>query len=1519
MKDEKPMTDNDSLFEETSPGLFSEAVQEASTWDVVYRPRTKHSMAERVHAARQGVGAIEQNVARAYAGMTEHGEAQGRSVVLLDVRSSLRLMRAAALCLKGSDREVSRIPRVMRPAQQAGPRIAAIAKLYLRAVDSIFAEKTLSEFVRALQVSETLTVGELWQLPAFLKLALLEVLLEDLPGVLQTPGAPDDGRVQAHLKSLRQLHHTDWTALLEPLIVFDATLRLDPAGTYEPMDFESRELYRRRVAHIARHSDCSEAQVAGIALDLARGCATLNSGDSRIKQRRIHIGYYLLDKGFSELARRVGYHPRWVERTRANMRAQAEDVFVTGILLITLGLMAAVLFPLLPHTRGYLSLMVATALLALPAMQGAVDLMNAIITALFDPEPLPKLDFSHSIPASCTTLVAVPSLLLNEDQVRGLVADLEIRFLANHDPHLHFALLTDLPDSVTKPHENDSHPMVELAIRLVDELNAKYDAVGNGSFMLLHRHRQYNRRQGVWMGWERKRGKLLDLNKLLMGEYDAFPIKAGKVDALHDVRYILTLDSDSQLPHGAAAKLIGAMAHPLNQAIIDPKTRIVTAGYGILQPRVGIAVESASRSRLARLYSGQTGFDIYSRAVSDAYQDLFGEGIFTGKGIYEVATLHAVLDKRFPRNALLSHDLIEGAYARAGLVTDVEVIDDYPSHYSAYSRRKHRWMRGDWQIVQWIFSRVPEESGKRVRNPISDISRWKIFDNLRRSLVDPALVVLFIAGWLGLPGGALYWTIVPLVFLLFPILVRFGFALGRAWSSGQKGDVSEAFDGLGQSALGTLVNFVLLLHQMLLAVDAVVRSLVRRFITGERLLEWETAAQAERNKAKRTPADRYLMLTPLLAVALGTLVYFAAPHSHAIYFAGPVLGLWALSFLVPLWLNKPPREDKPLKRADAAFLRGHALRIWRYFEHFGTERHNFLIPDNVMEEGFTEAARVSPTNVGLLLNARQSACALGFITVPECVALTQNSLTVIARLAKHRGHLFNWYDTKTLQPLDADPFVSSVDSGNFVASLYTLHSGAQELLKKPLLHHELFVGVRTYWRQMELEPTLAVPLSGQVLPSATATTQEWIAWLPAAQAVLSAASAAADEQSETRWWLAEAHQRVTAILILLRDYLPWMLPEYAPIREMLQPAIGEEAESMSFEEIIGFTQALSTRLSRVWSAITAKPMLKSLGEQLRAALPVAQANLRSLAGRVETVAQMAERMAAETDFAFLADPARGLLSIGYNVRSRKRHEACYDLLASEARMATFLAVARGELPQQSWFKLARQHTQAFGRFVLASWTGTMFEYLMPTLWMRSDAETLLARTQRACVEAQRAFARTFGIPWGISESGNATRNEHRHYGYHAYGVPQMALSEDATAGPVVSPYSSFLALGVDTREALRNLRQMDASGWKGAFGLYEAADYRASRENPELVREWMAHHLGMSLLAVTNLLQDKAVQRWFHANRLVQASDLLLQEMPTRRGALHAALEDFTPAPPSRDWRSALRWFLHRPVRTQNA
>jgi hypothetical protein len=1076
-----------------------------------------------------------------------------------------------------------------------------------------------------------------------------------------------------------------------------------------------------------------------------------------------------------------------------------------------------------------------------------------------------------------------------------LVNDLEVRYLANREPNLHFALLTDLPDSVSKPRENDSHPLVELAVRLINDLNGRYGASRNGAFVFLHRHRILNSRQGAWMGWERKRGKLLDLNKYLTGTFDAFPIKAGRVDVLRSVRYIVTLDSDTQLPHGSAARMAGTLAHPLNQAVIDPRRRVVTAGYGILQPRVSVTVSSATRSRLAALYSGQNGFDIYSRAVSDAYQDLFGEGIFTGKGIYEAATLHAVLDRRFPRNSLLSHDLIEGAYARAGLATDIEVVDDYPSHYSAYSRRKHRWLRGDWQIARWVHSTVPDEMGHLGPNPISAISRWKILDNLRRSLVDPFLFLLFIFGWLVLPGGPIYWTFAGLFLLFLPTVAQFGFGLGRAIASHQKGRVSEAVGGFWRATLLALLHLVLLPHETLLAFDAILRSLVRRLITGERLLEWETAYQSELQHSRRTPIDRYLGFMPLIVVLVGGVVLEFSARHNAILCALPILTLWALANPVTIWLNRPPGERRETPPGDKEFLIEHALRIWRYFHQFGTERHNFLIPDNVEEENLLEAARVSPTNIGLLLNARQAACEFGFITIPEFAEASRASLATIMRLEKFHGHLYNWYDTHTLQVLGNPPFVSSVDSGNLVASLHTLHAGTIDVARKPLLSTQLFNALRAFSRLARKQKHLPESFVKLSMPAASADLDHWLTWLPSAQKALEEACCTASSEEHNLWWLAEMRRRVDAISNLLRNYLPWASPEFHSLRALDLLEIDESSYPLSIKDALSFADALNGRLQRVQVASAGDHGLVQQAENLRQQLSGAVHNLRVLFVTLSAVKQDAGKCAEETNFSFLVDPDRKILSIGYERGAPKVHSACYDMIASEARIATFLAIARGDLPHQSWYKLSRDHTHAYGRFLLLSWTGTMFEYLMPSLWMRSYPGTMIARTQDAVVHVQQSFAREVGIPWGISESGAARKNPEGRYHYQAFGVPRIALWFEATAGPVVSPYSAFLALSVDPDAALENLQKMSSAGWVGDYGFYEAADYIENPRRPELVREWMAHHQGMALLAITNLLYDQIVQKWFHANAIVQAAEILLHESSMSNAALKARLEEFAP------------------------
>jgi hypothetical protein len=1500
MNDTVPILDTRQQLNGDLHERISGAALEARSWDVVMRPTGPGAFPERVRAARTALKKFEREIARL---PKEPPEDNSQELILWralrDIQSSPRLLRSAIHAVSDRPKVVALLPRVVIQGRPEEPRASAAAAIYLRAVSGEFSADTFRSFVQAYQEYEPMNVGELWNFAAFLRFALLEVLIEEAHVLLHSPGAASGLMLPTWLKSLRAITNADLVFLVEPLIGFDALLTQDPAAAYARMDLESRELYRRRVADVARHSDCTEREVAQAVLDLARAGSAQSAPDPRVQLRRMHVGYFLIDGGFSQLAERVGFHPPVFERVRRFVRTHGEDFFITGIQLFTLLILAAVIFPILPKIPDFLKFAIALIVLLLPATQGAVDLANNLITSFFEPSPLPKLDFSRAIPAECATLVAVPSLLLNEKQVRGLVNDLEVRYLANRNSNLHFALLTDLADSVSTPHENDSDPLVDLAARLIDDMNRKYGSAQSGGFVFLHRHRIFNARQGVWMGWERKRGKLLDLNKLLTGDYDAFPIKSGRTDTLRQIRFIITLDSDTELPRDSAARLIGALAHPLNQAIIDPKLRIVTAGYGILQPRVGITVRSAARSRMAAIFSGQNGFDIYTRAISDPYQDLFDEGIFTGKGIYEVATLHAVLDRRFPRNALLSHDLIEGAYARAGLATDIEIVDDYPSHYSAYSRRMHRWVRGDWQIAQWMFSRVPDESGKWGPNPISAVSRWKILDNLRRSLVDPFVLILFVAGWLWLPGGPLYWTVVPLVLLMFPVLVQFSFGLGRALAGGQKGQAAQALSGFGHSSLITLLRLIFLPHQTLLALDAIVRSLVRRFITGARLLEWETAAQAEQRSSNRAPVDRYLAAVPLVAMSLTAIVWLYAPQKTAILCAAPILLLWALASVVTAWLDRPPREKETLTATNEAFLLGHALRIWRYFYQFSSTRHHYLIPDNVEEDGFYEAARVSPTNIGLLLNARQAACELGFQTVPEFATLTRESLATIARLEKYCGHLYNWYNTETLEPVDAAPFVSSVDSGNFVASLYTLHAGAKDLLRRPLLSAHLFAGLRAHWRLMQSENRLPAALARLRVPALSTPLGAWLEWLPAAEDALSEAAASQSAQTPGAWWLAETLRRIEAVRALIRDYLPWARPDFKGLCAPQHPALDQITVTLSIQDAIEFAQALMAPVSGVSSSTSANATLaEGLSEQydrLRVSLTAAIGNLTALADELNKIAEDTERLAEETDFTFLIDPGRRILSIGFDVRHQKLHEACYDMVASEARIATFLAIARGDLPQQSWFKLGRDHAYAYGRFLLYSWSGTMFEYLMPSLWMQSFPGTLIARTQDAVVHVQRGFARSRGIPWGISESGAARTDDAGRYQYQPFGIPGISLWFEAAAGPVISPYSTFLALSIDTDEALRNLRRMESTKWVGAFGFYEAVDYTRSLRAPVLVREWMAHHQGMSLLAVTNILRDNVVQRWFHENPLVQATELLLHEIPLSNAVLRARLQECAP------------------------
>ncbi len=1245
------------------------------------------------HLSKQQVQELQNKIfSRSHEAKAEYSRA------LLD---NVRLIRTAAREAREASKAFKRAPVVADGSGAEAPRPCAVAAAYLDAANGSFSEEGLAAFLDGFQEQCELEMAEVWALKPALQLAHLRKI-----------AASDPRQWPVLIASLRHASETTWKEFFESVNVVDRILALDPAGAYVQMDYESREAYRSSISDLAQHSTTSEHDIAAASVVLAQRASDASDG-SRAAQRKAHVGYYLVDKGLPALRKQIGFHAPFPTRLRDAITDHPSGFYLVGVELITfiivLGLLSA-LDAISPVVAGFL-------LLILPATQAAVEFMNNLTTSLLRPRALPKLDFSRGIPDDCAAIVAVPTLLLNEAQVANLVLDLEIRYLANRDDNLYFVLLTDSPDSDQPVDKRDS--LVDLAVHRVEELNRRYGRDGRTPFYLLHRHRTFNPAEGRWMGWERKRGKLLDLNQFVRGGYDSFPVKVGNLEALSSLRYVITLDSDTQLPRGSAAKLIGAIAHPLNRAVLDPVTKMVVEGYGILQPRIGISIESASRSRLASIFSGQTGFDIYTRAISDVYQDLYGEGIFTGKGIYEIDPFRETLQQRFPENALLSHDLIEGAYARVALVSDIELIDDYPSHFSAYSRRKHRWVRGDWQILRWLWSAVPDYHGRIIANPLTLISRWKIFDNLRRSLIEPVTLALFIAGWLYLPGGALYWTAATLAMLFMPVYADVLFSVFRApWKTGSmRVWAKETAIAFLKGNLITVLSIVFLLHQALLAIDAIVRSVLRVFITGRRLLEWETAAESENKARSKSTVDIYLEWTPLISAAIGLLVWFVRPS--AISVAAPLLVLWFLSRAISAWLNRAPHtSNRKLRAQDTQFVRDAAEKIWRFFHEWSTPTTNWLIPDSVREDGVV-AGRLSPTNLGLLLNTRIAAVHFGLLKLTDFIAETNHTLGALIALPKFRGHMLNWYDVETMAVLEPR-FVSTVDSGNLVACLWTLK-----------------------------------------------------------QAALAFASS---------------------------------------------PKHGATAH---------------------------------------------------MAAELTAIAETCDRLVEAMDFRFLYQGRKKVMSVGYDIREERLESSSYDLLASEARIASFVAIAKGDIPQEAWFHLGRSHTLFRGEAVLISWTGTMFEYLMPTLWMRHYADTITEQSTKAVVRAQREYARRKGVPWGISES--ACRGEEGcDHGYAAFGVPDLAMKNMDGGSLVISPYSTLLALGVAPHEAIENLRRMEEFGWSGRYGFYEAVDY--SRAGGEVIRTWMAHHQGMALLAACNLLFNHPIQNYFHSEPQVMATELLLHE-----------------------------------------
>ncbi|MBV8817588.1 MAG: glycosyl transferase, partial [Acidobacteriaceae bacterium] len=1124
-------------------------------------------------------------------------------------------------------------------------------------------------------------------------------------------------------------------------------------------------------------------------------------------------------------------------------------------------------------------------------------ILHPLVNRFLQPYALPRMDFSKEIPDDCRTFVVIPTLILSRAGVENLLERIEIHYLANRDRNLLFGLLTDFPDAPRQHVAKDD--LLDACAEGIRNLNKRYGRANAGPFYLFHRERLWNPSETVWMGRERKRGKLDDFNEFLLGRSDHFAEKVGALDQIRGIRWVITLDTDTQLPRDAARELIATMAHPLNRPVLD-KSGIVRRGYALLQPRVSVSMESARRSRLANLYSGQTGLDPYTKAVSDVYQDLFGQASYTGKGIYDLRAFVEATQGRFPDNTLLSHDLIEGEHVRVGLVTDVEVVDDFPASYESYSKRKHRWVRGDWQISAWLLPRVPDANWKWYRNPLSILSRWKILDNLRRSVFELTLFLFFVTG-LWTPDALVRATIM-IVILLMPAFAQTFFSLlrippRRFWRSFLRETATQLLRGF----LDGSVQLAFLLHQALLMSDAILRTLYRRLVSNRKLLEWESAAQAELGGSKGLSlVTIYLFACPAVATAVATL----ASRSEQGLDLLPLLILagWAASPLSAEFVSHRVRFRRTQEQSDLQFLRDISLRTWRYFVDFSTPEDHALVPDNVQQDPWIVAHRSSPTNMGLQLVADVAAYDFGYLTAPELSKRLEAVLETLQKLETMRGHFYNWYDTRTLEPLPPR-YVSSVDSGNLAAALVTVKQTCLDVMEAPLIsgsllkgtkdhcelvRHSLPEGARTapimkqlqsFCSEMSGKPEGLFHWDGLLTELAAGSSKflpgiEWLCdhWKLRERGSL----------EDALYWTRALHNRVVQALDTLHQLAPWLS---GPLGKQLRVLGSEPRVSKLMTELNriptfgGLEQQYDTLEKMCRDLLDSEWMPGAHRQALRNLIDVVTANReqsKQLIDGFERIAAVAHRMFHEMEFSFLLEHDRKLMSIGYDVERQRLDHSHYDLLASEARTGVFLAVAKGDFPREAWFRLGRKLTSYGGHRTLLSWSGTMFEYLMPALFMRTYEDSLLAEGLSGAVRIQQLYCQTRRVPWGISEAAHAERDASRVYQYRAFGVPVIGLKRQDARDLVIAPYATMMAAGIDPHRATANLKDMAARGWLGDYGFYESVDYSAG--HPEVVKAFMVHHQGMGFVALANALLDNPIQRRFHADPLVLATELLLQE-----------------------------------------
>ncbi|MGR9088172.1 MAG: glucoamylase family protein, partial [Gammaproteobacteria bacterium] len=1293
--------------------------------------------------------------------------------------------------------------------------------------------------------------------------------------------------------SMRAISAFEWPQFVEDVSLVDECLRAHDG--YMAMDFLTRDRYRHAIEDLAKRSPHSEVEIARRVIAKVQRATE----QSAIDIRQSEPGYYLIGAGRYTFEREVDFHPPFKQCLLRAYVAYAGLAYAVSLVLMTGLLLALPLSASLAAGIGGFQLLLLVFFGVFPASDIAVSLVNRIIIAGLPPCHLPRLDLKDGVPKDLSTFVVVPTMFVSETGVREQIEQMEIRYLSNPDGEVRFALLSDWNDAEQETMPNDAR-LLNNAVAAVASLNAKY---GEKRFFIFHRKRLWNPGEGKWMGWERKRGKLHEFNRLLRGAVDTsfLPIDGKAAAVPSGVRYVITLDADTKMPMGLVSHLVGVAAHPLNQAVVDPDTRCVVDGYGIIQPRVTPTLpHRQERSMFHRIFAGASGTDAYSSTVSELYQDLFGLGTYSGKGLYDVDAFEAALAGRVPENTQLSHDLFESVYARCALVSDIELFEEFPSHTEVAASRQHRWARGDWQLLPWIF-------GPRGKD-MPMIGRWKMLDNLRRSLSAPGSFCALVVAWAipNAPQLVLMGFVLTALAFSAILAITSGFAFPRRGTSlvtHLRATGEDVLRGLGNA----LVELTLLAQHAWQMSDAIVSTLVRLFITRRRLLTWTTALQA---KAAAGHAMKNLVrplgISSMVAVGAGAIVLLFNPAG--IKFAAPFLILWWLAPVIARALSLPPKLDldESLQPEDSVQLRSIGRSIWRFFTTFVTREENYLPPDNFQEDPQPVIAhRSSPTNFGLYLLSVATARDFGWLGLNDAVDRLEATLTTLITLPRLHGHFYNWYDTRDLHMLEPR-YISTVDSGNLAGHLLALAQTCRETLNRPLSFSTALMGLTDTHRLLMAElanisdnrRTLTVSLKelrqqgvflGELLRSHPVDYAGWSRlWRQLAGGVDTLQDLARtyfaergdSSGSEVFMWVALLRDDIRSHVRDVESLVPW-------IHFMGHLDASAETE-MQHLQLEAFRNQLSldTRLCDLGDnyalALAHLGASSTHSRTLSMTLQRAGDQAEALMKRLESLSEQLYALFHEMDFRFLYDKTRHMFALGYRVTEGALDDSYYDLLASEARLCSFIAIAKRDVPSTHWFHLGRRVTRAAHGTVLLSWSGSMFEYLMPSLVTFTPRYSLLDQTCRLVVKRQIEYGEERGVPWGVSESAFNVRDLFFTYQYSAFGIPGLGMKRGLGEDLVIAPYATALAAMYFPHAAVENFKHLEKEGALGPFGFYEALDYTPIRlaegQRVAMVRCYMAHHQGMSLVAIADAVHDGRMRHRFHRAPLIQAADLLLQE-----------------------------------------